>query len=273
MAISLVRKKDRIDKETKIAKERPIRFARSTGILYFLVILAGIICEVINQNIIIASSDLSATISNILSHGTIFRVSFVIALIRFIVFILLVISLQKIFRLVNPDLTLVMMVIAIIAIVIGMVSLLFNYAAPLLLSNPDYSAFFTTDQWHAQVWFFINLQKFSDKTTQILSIWLLPLAYLMYKSGFLPKVFGLLMGFAGFGYMIDFVIFILFPNLSWQISGFAFLMELPFPVWLLIKGLKKEDPIGDENQLTVETTDNLVTTSKGKGVVRLWVIG
>ena len=139
-----------------------------------------------------------------------------------------------------------MLVIALVGIVIGMLILLFQYAAPLLLSSPNYSSFFTTDQWHAQIWFFLNLQKFGDKSSQILSIWLLPLGYLMYKSDFLPKLFGALIVIAGFGYVSDFLIYTLFPNLHWQVAGLAFLAELPFPLWLLIKGLNKEsgEPVG-----------------------------
>lgn len=223
--------------------ESPKKLARLTGILYLLVILAGITCEIINQNFIVVPGYISATVDNILAHGLIFRLGFVISLVRFIVFILLVLALHKIFRPVNQDLSQVMIVIALVGIVIGMVILLFQYAAPLLLSSPDYSTFFSTDQLHAQIGLFLNLQKFGDKTSQILSIWLLPLGYLLYKSGFLPKVFGVLMVIAGLGYVADFLVYILFPNLGWQIAGFAFLAELPFPLWLLIKGLNTESGV------------------------------
>lgn len=219
--------------------ESPSKLARITGIFYFLVILMGITCEIINQNFIVIPGDINATISNTLSLGSIFRLSFVISLARFIIFILLVLALYKIFRPVNPELSLVMVVIALVGIVIGMVILLFEYAAPLLLTRSNYSAFFSPDQWHAQIWFFLNLQKYGDKTTQILSIWLLPLGYLIYNSGFTPKVLGVLMVIAGLGYVSDFLIFFLLPNLHWQIAGFAFLAELPYPIWLLIKSFKK----------------------------------
>lgn len=213
--------------------------ARLTGVLYFLVILAGITCEIINQNFIVIPGDINATIRNILSHGLIFRFSFVVSLVRFIVFILLVLALYKIFQPVNQDLSLVMVVLALAAIIIGMVILLFQYAAPLLLTSPNYSTFFSTEQGQAQIWFFLNLQKLGDKACQIFSIWLLPLGYLIYKSGFVPKILGILMVFAGLGYVSDFLIFTLIPNLHFQIAGFAFLAELQFSLWLLIKGLKK----------------------------------
>jgi hypothetical protein len=45
---------------------------------------------------------------------------------------------------------------------------------------------------------------------------------------------------AGLGYVTDFLIFFLLPNLNWQVAGFAFLGELPFPLWLLMKGVNVE---------------------------------
>jgi hypothetical protein len=101
--------------------ESPGKLTRITGILYFLIILAGITCEIINHNFIIIPGDINATISNILSHGSMFRFSFVISLVRFIVFILLVLALNKILSPVNRELSLVMVVLALVAIVIGIV--------------------------------------------------------------------------------------------------------------------------------------------------------
>ena len=216
------------------------KVARMTGILYFLVVLAGILSEIIVGNFIIVPGDITTTVNHITAYESIFRLSFVISLTRFAVFILLVLALYKLFRLVNKDLSLIMAVFALVSISIGMVSLLFQYAAPLLLSSNDYSTLFTPDQWHAQVLFFINMQVLGDKASQILAVWLLPLGCLIYKSGFFPKILGVLMVIAGLGYLTDFLIFFLLPNLDWQVSGFAFLGELPFPLWLLIKGVNVE---------------------------------
>ena len=216
------------------------KVARVTGILYFLVVLAGILSEIIVGNFIIVPGDITTTVNHITTYESIFRLSFIISMTRFAVFILLVLALYKLFRPVNKDLSLIMAVFALVSISVGMVSLLFQYAAPLLLSSNGYSSLFTTDQWHAQVLFFINMQMLGDKASQILAIWLLPLGYLIYKSGFFPKILGVLMVIAGLGYVTDFLIFFLLPNLDWQVAGFAFLGELPFPLWLLIKGVNVE---------------------------------
>jgi hypothetical protein len=224
----------------KKAMESPNKLARTTGILYLLVILLGVVSEGIVHNLIIVPGDITATVNHITDYETIFRFGFVISLTRFVVYILLVLALYKLLRPVNKDWSLIMVAIALVSISIGMVSLLFQYAAPLLLSGNGYSTLFTADQWHAQVLFFINLQVMGDKASQILAIWLLPLGYLIYRSGFFPKILGVLMVIAGCGYVIDFLGFFLLPDLNWQIAGFAFLAELPFPLWLLLKGVNLE---------------------------------
>jgi Domain of unknown function (DUF4386) len=232
-----MREHSMIDKKVM---ESPNKFARMTGILYFLVILMGVVSEGIVHNFIIVPGDITTTVNHITDYETIFRLGFVISLTRFAVYILLVLALYKLLRPVNKDWSLVMVAFALVSISIGMVSLLFQYAAPLLLSNNGYSTLFTTDQWHTQVLFFINMQVMGDKASQILAIWLLPLGYLIYRSGFFPKILGVLMVIAGAGYVTDFLIFFLLPNLKWQVAGFAFLAELPFPIRLLLKGVNIE---------------------------------
>jgi len=216
------------------------RLARVTGVLYFLVILLGVVSEIMVRNFVIVPGDMAATVNHITTYEAIFRLGFVISLTRFVVFIFMVLALYKLLRPVNRDASLVMLALALVSIAIGMVSLLFQYAAPLLLSRNGYSTLFTTDQWQAQVQFFINLQMLGDKAAQILTVWLLPLGYLIYRSGFLPKILGVLMVLAGLGYVTDFLIFFLLPNLNWQVAGLAFLGELLFPLWLLIKGINVE---------------------------------
>ena len=216
------------------------KLARMTGILYFLVILMGVVSEVLVRNFIIVPGDSAATVNHITAYEPIFRLGFVIGLTRWVVFILMVLALYKLFTPVNRDWSLVMLALALVSIAIGMVGLLFQYAALLLLSHSSYSTVFTTAQWQAQVQFFINLQRLGDKAAQILTVWLLPLGYLIYRSGFLPKILGVLMVVVGVGYVTDCLIFFLWPNLNWQVAGLAFLAELPFPLRLLIKGLNIE---------------------------------
>ena len=199
-----------------------------TGVLYFLVILTGVASEIMVHNFIIVPGDIATTVNHITAYESIFRLGFVISLTRFAVFIFMVLALYKLLRPVNKDWSLVMVACALVSISIGMVSLLFQYAAPLLLSSNGYSNSFTADQWHAQVLFFINLQMLGDKASQILAVWLLPLGCLIYKSGFFPKILGVLMVIAGLGYIV-------YGFTVWGVSEWASISIVVAGFYLFIK--------------------------------------
>jgi hypothetical protein len=66
------------------------------------------------------------------------------------------------------------------------------------------------------------------------------MSYLVFKSGYLPKILGILLMIGCFGYLVDSAIVFLFPNFDVSISQFTFIGELLFPLWLLIKGVNVE---------------------------------
>jgi hypothetical protein len=66
------------------------------------------------------------------------------------------------------------------------------------------------------------------------------MGYLVFKSGFLPRILGVLLMIGCFGYLIDSFIFFLYPDFDVTISQFTFIGELLLPLWLLIKGVNVE---------------------------------
>ena len=220
--------------------ESPNRLARMTGVLYLLVVGCGIISEILVKNVVFVPGDIAATVDQITAYGFVFRLGFVVLLARLVFLTLLVLALYKLFGPVNRDVAVVMVVFVLISNAVSMVSLVFEFSAPLLLTSSDYSTLFTTDQWLAQVQFFINMQVQGDTAAQILSLWVILLGFLLFKSGYLPKLLGILVMIAGVGYVADFLVFFLLPQLDVQIAGFAFLAEVAFPFWLLIKGVDVE---------------------------------
>ena len=218
----------------------PNRLARMTGVLYLLVVLCGIISEILVKNIVFVPGDIAATVGQITAYGFLFRLGYVVILARLIFLTLLVLALNKLFGKVNRDVAAAMVAFGLISVAVTMVALVFEFSAPLLLTSGDYSVLFTTDQWLALVQFFIDMQAQGDRTAQILTVWVILLGFLMYKSGYLPKLLGILMMVAGLGYIADFMVFFLLPQLDVPIAGLAFLAEVAFPFWLLIKGIDIE---------------------------------
>ncbi|MBI5033333.1 MAG: DUF4386 domain-containing protein, partial [Chloroflexi bacterium] len=70
-----------------------------------------------------------------------------------------------------------------------------------------------------------------------------PLGYLVFKSGFLPKILGLLLIVDGFGLLICVFQFFLLPGyevISVPCMAVSFIAELSLTLWLLIKGVKDQ---------------------------------
>jgi len=73
------------------------------------------------------------------------------------------------------------------------------------------------------------------------ALWLLPLARLIYRSGFIPKIFGILLPIAASAYLASSLTSLIAPQYAaftgrWiePLQGF----ELLFPSWLAIMGAK-----------------------------------
>lgn len=64
------------------------------------------------------------------------------------------------------------------------------------------------------------------------------LGYLVFKSGYIHKLFGVLLIIAGLGYLMDLLGKFILPNYNIEIAMFTFIGELLFMLWLLFKGGK-----------------------------------
>ena len=74
----------------------------------------------------------------------------------------------------------------------------------------------------------------------LFGVHLLLIGLLAYRSGFMHKVFGILLVIAGLGYLADGFAAVLIPDYSMNISGFTFVGEATLMLWLLIKGSRAD---------------------------------
>jgi hypothetical protein len=75
--------------------------------------------------------------------------------------------------------------------------------------------------------------------------WLIPLGYLVFKSGFLPRILGILLLIDGIGILIWFLQFFLFPGyeiITYPGLAASFIAEFSLSLWLLIMGVKTQKP-------------------------------
>lgn len=219
----------------------PLIYARIAGVLYLLMIPLGIFGIMYVPAALIVSGDAAATANNLLANESLYRLSIFSALLIQIVQIFLVLVLYKLLKYVNKIHAVLMVVFALAAVPIAMLNELNQFAVLLLLGGADYLTLFGTDQLHSQVMFFLDLHEHGIFIAQLFwGLWLFPMGYLVFKSGFLPKFIGVLLMIGCFGYLIDAVIFYLSLDIDVTISGFTFIGEVLLPLWLVIKGVDIE---------------------------------
>jgi hypothetical protein len=82
----------------------------------------------------------------------------------------------------------------------------------------------------------------------LFGVHLLLIGYLAYRSGFMARVFGVLLVVAGLGYIADGFVAVLVPGPSISIGQFTFIGEAALIFWLLIKGTRKDFTEGEADQ-------------------------
>jgi hypothetical protein len=106
-----------------------------------------------------------------------------------------------------------------------------------LLGNADYLHTFTPDQLRTQA--LLKITDFHDIWTVSLVLFgthLLLVGYLIFRSGFAPKLLGVLVAVAGVGYLVDSFGALLFSGYTANTGAFTFVGEFLLMLWLLIKG-------------------------------------
>jgi hypothetical protein len=232
-------------RKTMNNKERinsPQKTARVAAFVFLIIFLLGMSTELFIRPDMIVPGDAAATVRNIAASEALFRLSLVSDLIRLALLMLLPLILYRLLKPVDKTFASLMVIFSLVSVSISMLNELNHFAVLLLSSSADYLTAFKADQLNTLVMFFLELRKNGTFIPQVLSLWVLFLGYLVFKSGFLPRILGVLLMLAGLCYTVSAVLFFLFPNFDAMILGlFAFIGESLFYLWLLIKGVNFEE--------------------------------
>lgn len=217
--------------------------ARIAGLLYFLFLVLGIFSFFYVPSKIFVDANATLTANNIIAFESLFRIGIASNLIGQIIFIFLVLALYRLFKSVDEKYARIMVTLVVISVPISFLIILIQIAPLILLSGADFLKVFDPNQLNALVMFFLNLYNYGIIIVGIFwGLWLYPFGYLALKSGFIPKILGVLLIIGCFGYLIDSFSFLLIPSCYNTISNFTTIPisigEISMIFWLLIKGAR-----------------------------------
>ncbi len=232
--------------------------ARLAGFLYLVVVLTGIFSLMYVPSQLIVWDDAAVTIDNIKAAEFLYRLGAVSGLVCYTFFLLLPLVLYQLFKEVDKTQAILMVILAVISVPISFVSIINKFDILSLLSEADYLKALGIEQVHAQVMLSLASYHNGILTAQIFwALWLFPFGYLVFKSGFLPKILGIFLMVGSVGYLIDFFGYSLFPD--YGETGISTFVTLPASIgeigtclWLLIMGAKERQVVSNIAELQPE---------------------
>lgn len=214
---------------------------------YLVIFISGIFANFFVLESLVVPGDAIATTNNIINSESQFRVGIVSFIIMVIFDVVLTWALYVLFKPVNKNVSLLAAWLRLVNATIFGIALFNLFGVLQLISGADYLLVFDAGQLQAQVMLFISAFNNTWLVGLVFfGIHLFFLGYLIIKSRYVPKVIGLLLIVASFGYLIDSFANFLLPNYADYKDLFMLIVivpgvigELSLTIWLLVKGVEE----------------------------------
>jgi hypothetical protein len=221
--------------------------ARLTGLLYFLLAIMAIYGYMYVSPKIMVAGDIAVSAKNMLANEFLFRTSLASNIITHTLFLFVALLLYRLLRQVNEQQSKIMVGLVLIGIPVAFLGGALKMTS-LYIFKGELLTSFSTEQAQDIAATFLKFGSYSGQmVTFYWGLWLIPLGLLVYKSGFIPRILGILLLINGLGYMISSMTYVLFPDSYASVSKIVyptyFLGEVPLILWLMIKGVQSKKPV------------------------------
>jgi len=219
--------------------------ARLAGLLYLILVITGVYGIMYIPSQIIVAGDSVSTANNMISNEVLFRTGILNDIISNTIFLFLVLVLYRLLKHVNENQAKLMVALVIVQIPFVFFMEAFNITSLMILKGEILKTF-ELSQRQDFAMLFLKINDYGTLPLEMFwGLWLLPFGLLVYKSGFIPRIFGILLVIAGIAYMIDSTIALFFPSFSVFVNKPTLLLvaigEISITLWLLIKGVKIQE--------------------------------
>jgi hypothetical protein len=215
--------------------------AHRVGALYFVFMIVAIIHEVVFPKLTVAG-DAAATARNIMAGEPMYRLGLLLTFSTLVIFIFLVALLHKLFKDVDRFHVLTMVLLVCVGAAAALASLLAQFAPLVLLSGAGYLAAFTKPPLEALSLALVSAPRSGAViATAFWGLWLFPFGLLVMKSGFFPRILGILLLVAGGAYVTFAVTAITLPEYRQVVARYMmplYFGEVPIILWMLVKGAR-----------------------------------
>jgi hypothetical protein len=227
----------------QIAATSPKRLARFAGVLYLLIgILGGFAQGFVYPRMYVAG-DAATTAGNLIANAGLVRLGVVADFFDNTIWIFLALVLYRLLKGVNKSAARAMVVLVAIGASITMLNAVFEFEGLRVATGAVNLAGFGAARSNALALLLLDAQHYGLLIASIFfGLWLVPLGYLAYRSGWFPKALcvGLIVG--GAGYLVNVLAAFLVPDVGKAISGYvtipSAIAEVSMVIYLLVIGVK-----------------------------------
>jgi len=218
--------------------------ARIAGGLYLAYIGTTLLATELRSTLLTGNA--ASITHNLLANPDVLRFAFVSDLASAVLFFLAAWALFALLRPVNENFALLFLLLNLGGVVVQCVNTLNLFAALQVLNESNFVSSFSAAQLQAIVMNDINLYNNGFMIAQVFfGTWVLPLGYLVYKSGFLPRFLGALLMVDTLAILFWFSQYFLLPSdplLSYPALAVSFIAEFGLALWLLFMSVKVRIP-------------------------------
>jgi hypothetical protein len=212
----------------------PKLLARIAGVFYLLVGITGGFSEGYVDPSIYVGGEAAATARNVLANPELVRIGVFAHLVDATFFVLMALTLYQLLKHVNKGVARSMLVFVALAVGIIALNAVFLFEGLQVATNNSYAAAFGPAGSNALVLLLLDIQHFGTLIAQIFfGLWLAPMGYLVYKSGWFPRALGIVLVSATVSYLIITFAAFLVPAFEKEIHLFLIIMPLIAEIWLL----------------------------------------
>ena len=225
---------------------RENRIARTGGVLYLIIIAAGIFAQMFVRANLTVANDAAATVANLQGSGPMFRASIAADVVMIVADIALAIAFFALFERVSRSLSLLAAVFRLTQAAILGINLLNLFFALNLATGTNMLGAQGASARDQLALLFLDAHAIGYALALIFfAMSLLVLGYLVLRSRYLPRLFAGLLAFAAVGYLVDGFARILMPHydqfadvLGLVVFGPAVVGELAIALWLVFRGVR-----------------------------------
>jgi hypothetical protein len=219
----------------------PRQLARTAGGLYLINIVFGAFAIGLVPAMLIVP-DLAATARNIHDHETLYRLSLAAHLVVTVTNIPMAVIFYDLFKVVNRRLAILDVFFTLVATAVEAASLLSQFTPLVLLGNERYARALPAGQLQALAHLPGDLSAIGYSIYGVFyGLDILCVAYLVYRSTFLPTALGALLAIDGLAYLVGGFTGIIAPGVAAHLTPWidlpAFVSEGALCLWLLIAGV------------------------------------